>query len=416
MAFTIGALAAKDGGGNAIPGGLVAADTVGGDAGPWFLFNGIVDGVAGSNKAEVDASNRLKVLASIASGGVASGAFASGAFAAGSISAGAVAAGASSFVKQEDAASADADAGVAMMAVRKATPANTSGSDGDYEMLQMSAGRLWVSAALDASAVASGAFAVGSIAAGAVAAGAASFVKTEDSASADGDAGVAIMAVRKATPANTSGTDGDYEPVQMSAGRIWTNTLLGDGVNAVAVKAASTAPAESDPALVVAISPVGEVAHDEVDSGNGSKIAAKAKAGLSGVTLVASNDRSDLFSGVDGVLIVRPHAPLEDLVSGVAAITDGSPTSVIASQGAGIKTYITSAIIANSSATAVTVDLRDGAAGTVKATLPVPANTSGVVCNLPVPLGFSAATAVCADPSSAASTVTVTLVGFKSKV
>jgi hypothetical protein len=158
------------------------------------------------------------------------------------------------------------------------------------------------------------------------------------------------------------------------------------------------------------------VAHDAADSGAPYKQGYKATTSLAGLTLVANADRTDGFAGIDGVQIVRPHCNLEDLISGVAAITDGSSTSVIASAGAGVKNYVTTAIIANTSATAVTVDLRDGAAGTVKATLPVPANTSGVVCNLPVPLGFSAATAVCADPSAAASTVTVTLIGFKSKV
>lgn len=52
---------------------------------------------------------------------------------------------ATSIAKLEDAASADGDKGVPAMAVRKATPANTSGTDGDYEFLQVSAGRLWVS-------------------------------------------------------------------------------------------------------------------------------------------------------------------------------------------------------------------------------------------------------------------------------
>lgn len=85
----------------------------------------------------------------VASGAVASGAVASGAFASGSISAGAVAAGATSFVKLEDVASADADAGVPALAVRKGTPANTSGTDGDYEFLQISAGRLWASSNID---------------------------------------------------------------------------------------------------------------------------------------------------------------------------------------------------------------------------------------------------------------------------
>ena len=160
----------------------------------------------------------------------------------------------------------------------------------------------------------------------------------------------------------------------------------------------------------------GGVAHDGVDSGNPHKIGAKATTALSGKSLVIDNDRTDLFAGIDGVQITRPHCNLEDIVSGVAAITDGSSTSVIAAAGSGVKVYVTSVIIANSSATAVTVDIRDGAAGTVKATFPVPPDGGGVVHAFQVPLPFSANTAVCADPSAAASTVTVTLLGFKSKV
>lgn len=208
----------------------------------------------------------------------------------------------------------------------------------------------------------------------------------------------------------------------------------------ITTKAASTAPVTAtDKAMVTVLRPdspgiittgtqaspsasylstvaAGDIAHNSVDSGNPQKQGGRAVAGMSGITLVAAAARTDSLHGIDGAQYVRPHCGLEDIVSGVAAITDGSSTSVIASAGAGVKNYITTAIISNTSATAVTVDLRDGAAGTVKATLPVPANTSGVVCNLPIPLPFSAATAVCADPSAAASTVTVTLIGFKSKV
>lgn len=184
-----------------------------------------------------------------------------------------IAAAATNIAKAEDAASANADVGVPAMAIRKASPANTSDTDGDYEMLQMSAGRLWVDAsgvsltvgthaitiasggvasgaiasgavasgafasgsissgavasgAIASGAVASGAFASGSISAGAVAAGASSFVHLEDDASGDTHAGVGCLAVRKATPANTSGTDGDYEFLQMSAGRIWASATI----------------------------------------------------------------------------------------------------------------------------------------------------------------------------------------------
>lgn len=161
--------------------------------------------------------------------------------------------------------------------------------------------------------------------------------------------------------------------------------------------------------------PVGNIAHDSADSGAPLKFGAKAETALSGVTLVADGDRTDLYAGVDGVLITRPHANLEDIVSGVSTITDGSSTSTIGAQGSGIKVYLTSVIIANSSSTNVTVDLRDGTAGSVKATFPVPAN-GGVVHTLNVPLGFSANTIVAADPSASATSIVTTLIGFKSKV
>lgn len=158
------------------------------------------------------------------------------------------------------------------------------------------------------------------------------------------------------------------------------------------------------------------VQHDNADSGNPHKIGAKATTALSGLTLVASADRTDLFAGIDGVLIIRPHCNLEDIVSGVAAITDGSSTSVIAAQGAGIKTYVSSVTITNTSASAVTVDLRDGTAGSVKWTFPAPADTGGVTHRFDPPLPFSANTIVAADPSAAASTVTVSILGFRSRV
>jgi hypothetical protein len=158
------------------------------------------------------------------------------------------------------------------------------------------------------------------------------------------------------------------------------------------------------------------IAHDGADSGNPHKLGARALTSVSAQTLVAANDRTDLFAGLDGVLITRDHCNLEDIVTATpVAITDGSSTSVLASPGAGLRNYITSISIANSSATFVTVDLRDGTAGAVLWTVPVPA-TGGVVYTFPVPLKFSAATAVAADPSASASTITVSVLGFKSKV
>jgi len=113
----------------------------------------IMDGTLdGTNKAAVGANGLAVAVASggiasgaVASGAIASGAIASGAVASGAIAAGAIAAGATSIAENEDVASADGDRGVKIMFKRLDTPANASGTDGDYEQPQMSAGRVWTS-------------------------------------------------------------------------------------------------------------------------------------------------------------------------------------------------------------------------------------------------------------------------------
>lgn len=50
-------------------------------------------------------------------------------------------------------------------------------------------------------------------------------VVAEDAAHASGDTGIVAMAVRGDTPANLSGTTGDYEPLQVSNGALWVSPL-----------------------------------------------------------------------------------------------------------------------------------------------------------------------------------------------
>ena len=405
-----------------------------------------------------------------------------------------IAAGATAIGKAEDVASADADVGVPAMAVRKATPANTSGTDGDYEMLQISAGRLWCSVTVDA-ALPAGTNAIGKLAANAgvtigaveiaasqtlatlttitnvvhvddnsgsltvdapvgtpvfvrlsdgsaaistlpvslasvpshavtnagtfavqIDAGAVTslaliddVVYAEDAASANADKGVMILAKRSDTPANTSGTDGDYEPLQVSGGRLHTSTAIASGQTLDTVTTVTTVTTCSTVTTLTG----GGVAHDGADSGNPHKMGAKATTSLSGLTLVANADRTDLFAGVDGVQVVRPHCNLEDIVSGNASNTDGTSTQCIAAQSSGIKTYLTSIILTNMSTTGIYVEIKDGT--TVKVTIPLPAS-SGAIFNPPVPIPGTAATAWNFDPSASATTVYCSMVGFKSKV
>jgi hypothetical protein len=160
------------------------------------------------------------------------------------------------------------------------------------------------------------------------------------------------------------------------------------------------------------------IAHDGVDSGNPHKIGAKATTSLSGKTMVVDNDRSDLFCGTDGVLITRPHTNLEDVVQERVTNTDGASTAFaagLAAPGAGVRLWIAGITIANSSATFCTVDLRDGAAGAVLWTFPVPA-TGGVTHRFDPPLRLTANTALAYDASAAISTLSISANGFKSKV
>jgi hypothetical protein len=143
-----------------------------------------------------------------------------------------VAAGAATIAKAEDAASVSADVGVPAMAIQLATPADLAGTDADYAMLQMSAGRLWASVKVD-TALPTGANAIGKLAAnsgvdigdvdvttvGTITPGTAatSLGKAEDAGHTSGDVGVMALVVRNDTRGTLAGTDLDYAPLQLNA-------------------------------------------------------------------------------------------------------------------------------------------------------------------------------------------------------
>ncbi len=105
--------------------------------------------------------------------------------------------------KAEDAAHASGDTGVAILAVRRDAAASGAGADGDYATINVdSTGRMYV--------VLSGTAANDTL-------------KAEDASHTSGDAGVAMLAVRRDTAAVGSGTDGDYSTVNVDAnGRVHT--------------------------------------------------------------------------------------------------------------------------------------------------------------------------------------------------
>lgn len=56
--------------------------------------------------------------------------------------------------------------------------------------------------------------------------GATNLGKAEDGTHTSGDVGVMALAVRQDTPGDLSGNDGDYEPLQMSGGRLWVSAAV----------------------------------------------------------------------------------------------------------------------------------------------------------------------------------------------
>lgn len=57
-------------------------------------------------------------------------------------------------------------------------------------------------------------------------------VRAEDEPSVSGQFGLVALSIRQDTPANTSGADGDYESLKLSAGRLWTSSKIDTAIPA----------------------------------------------------------------------------------------------------------------------------------------------------------------------------------------
>lgn len=189
-------------------------------------------------------------------------------------------------------------------------------------------------------------------------------------------------------------------------------STTGGGTQATALRVTVA----SDSTGVIAVSG-GAVAHDGIDSGNPNKIGARAGTSPAGVTLVADGDRTDLYADADGLLITKPFTAYGDILVERVSDTGGTATaSSVFGATAGARNCITTIAVYNDSTTNGYVDFRDGTAGTILFTLPLPAK-GGAVCNFPLPLRQTTAnTAFAYDVSAALTTVYISLIGFKSRV
>lgn len=113
---------------------------------------------------------------------------------------------------------------------------------------------------------------------------------------------------------------------------------------------------------------------------------------------LVDNDNGNTIDGsVDDVVTATP-----------IVISNGTSTSLIAPQGAGINIGVTDVTICNTAGSGVTVDLRNGASGPVMWTFPVPSG-GGVTHSFQEPLQFVGNSGVYADPSASGSTITMSI-------
>src|SRR5690606_2354514 len=119
-----------------------------------------------------------------------------------------------------------------------------------------------------------------------------------------------------------------------------------------------------------------DATHDSAAIATGPQGILEAVSDMSANTAVADGDAVRQIGDLLGRSISAGPCDRAARVSAVDTDTDGSSTDAIAAGGAGIFLEVWDVIIANTSATPVTVDIRDGAAGSVLATFPVPADTS----------------------------------------
>jgi hypothetical protein len=247
-------------------------------------------------------------------------------------------------------------------------------------------------------------------------------VQTEDAASAGGETGTMILGVRNDSATSKTSADGDFSAIATdSAGRVGIADLGGsvtvDGFSTVGGAAyvrltdgTNTVSVNANGGLEV----TGGVAHDAVDAGNPLKLGAVAENSIVGTADVADGDRTNLYADLDGVLLTKNFCTYADII--VTRVTDtGGTSTAFAAFGAvaSQRNYITTITVYNSSTTNGFLDLRDGTAGTVMYTIPLPA-LGGATINFPVPFRQTTAnTALAYDVSAAITTVYISAVGFK---
>lgn len=219
--------------------------------------------------------------------------------------------------------------------------------------------------------------------------------KAVDSVAGATDTGSLALVVRDDALSTLTPVDGDYTQLRVdSTGSQWVT-------------------------LSASAEVIGTTAHDAADANAPVKIGAKAETSMSGITLVADGDRTDLYAAEDGVLYTRPYpanpADTWDVSTSTTATTD---VTLKAAGAAGVRTYITSITVVNVHASTNTYwGIKDGATSLTSPRYVGAAPAAGAHTIYFVPaLRGAAATAWTFATGAGVTTVYVSATGYQSKV
>lgn len=202
--------------------------------------------------------------------------------------------------------------------------------------------------------------------------------------------------------ANLSATDNAVLDAIQAAVEIIDNAISGTEMQ---VDIASAIPAGTNL--------IGKVSIDQATANANEVVVKSITAGDNNIGNV--DLASAIPAGTNNMGTVAPYAQPANFVSGATAdITDTTATSVIAAQGAGVVIYLTSLMVTNSDAdTGTVVKVTDGSGGTTMWRGYACEAGGGFAITFPVPLKFTANTAVYAVCETTGATVQVSAAGYK---
>lgn len=137
---------------------------------------------------------------------------------------------------------------------------------------------------------------------------------------------------------------------------------------------------------------------------------------LAAVTPLLQNQIAGFVTDATRRQVTVPYSNPESTVDGTTSTTGNTAVELIAAAAAGVRTYLTGLVLANTHATTGTrVEILDGATA-IRQVLPCPANYQGAPIRFDPPLRGTAATAWNVRAADAVSTIYASATGYRSKL